>query len=172
MFYPRFTKVVINHFMSQDQSIPRRNKVDWHMANDDPILDTMRSSSAIPKPKYVHQTTKEKTVQELKASSGKRIKSAAKVTKSGKKKQPAQGLETLSEIALGSGADEGTGVKPGVPDVPTYGSDDEQISWKSSEEEDDDEVAVNDDDDDNDDDNDNVDNQDDEGKEYNDEEDK
>ncbi|GJU19795.1 hypothetical protein Tco_1153137 [Tanacetum coccineum] len=42
MFYPRFTKVIINHFMSQDQSIPRRNKVDCHMANDDPILTTMR----------------------------------------------------------------------------------------------------------------------------------
>ncbi|GKB88634.1 hypothetical protein Tco_0960906 [Tanacetum coccineum] len=153
------------------------------------------TGKAIPKPKYVRRTTKEKTVQAPKASSGKRIKSAAKVTKSGKKKQPAQGLETLSEIALseaeqmkialersktqqhsshasGSGADEGTGVKPGVPDVPTYGSDDEQISWKSSEEEDDDEVAVNDDDDDNDDDNDDADNQDDEGQEYNDEEDK
>ncbi|GJU35968.1 hypothetical protein Tco_1184322 [Tanacetum coccineum] len=78
----------------------------------------------------------------------------------------------LSSHASGSGADEGTGVKPGVPDVPTYGSDDEKISWKSSEEEDDNEVAMNDDDDDNDDDNDNVDNQDDEGKEYNDEEDK
>ncbi|GKB42483.1 hypothetical protein Tco_0887425 [Tanacetum coccineum] len=147
------------------------------------------TEKAIPKPKYVRQTTKEKTEQAPKASSGKRIKSAAKVTKSGKKKQPAQGLETLSEIALseaeqmkialersktqqhsshasGSGADEGTGVKPGVPDVPTYGSDDEQISWKSSEEEDDDEVAVNDDDDDNDDDNDDADNQDDEGQEY------
>ncbi|GJR87868.1 hypothetical protein Tco_0211879 [Tanacetum coccineum] len=42
MFYPRFTKVVINLFMSQDQSIPRRNKVDLHMANNDPILTTMR----------------------------------------------------------------------------------------------------------------------------------
>ncbi|GJY71624.1 hypothetical protein Tco_0475327 [Tanacetum coccineum] len=53
MYYPRFTKVIINHFMSKDQSIPRRNKVDWHMANDDPILTTMRF---IPKhetvPKY------------------------------------------------------------------------------------------------------------------------
>ncbi|GKD20565.1 hypothetical protein Tco_1222268 [Tanacetum coccineum] len=28
MFYPRFTKVIINHFMLQDQSIPKRNKVD------------------------------------------------------------------------------------------------------------------------------------------------
>ncbi|GKF88906.1 hypothetical protein Tco_0262869, partial [Tanacetum coccineum] len=63
-----------------------------------------------------------------------------------------------------SGADEGTSDIPGVPDVPTYGSDDEQISWKSSEEEDDDEVAVNDDDDDNDGDNDDADNQDDKGQ--------
>ncbi|GKE38723.1 hypothetical protein Tco_1462128, partial [Tanacetum coccineum] len=42
MYYPRFTKVIINHFMSKDQSILRRNKVDWHMAKDDPILTTMR----------------------------------------------------------------------------------------------------------------------------------
>ncbi|GJT08260.1 hypothetical protein Tco_0842722 [Tanacetum coccineum] len=28
--------------MSQDQFISRRNKVDWHMVNDDPILTTMR----------------------------------------------------------------------------------------------------------------------------------
>ncbi|GJR91105.1 hypothetical protein Tco_0215116 [Tanacetum coccineum] len=134
------------------------------MANDDPILTTMRfipQHEAIPKPKYVRQTTKEKTVQAPKASSGKRIKSVAKVARSGKKKQLAKGLETLSEIALseteqmklaiersktqlhnskpsGSGAHKGTGVTPGVPDVPTYGFDDDQISWKSSDEEDDD----------------------------------
>ncbi|GJV34192.1 hypothetical protein Tco_1394592 [Tanacetum coccineum] len=42
LYYLRFTKVIINHFMSQDQSIMRWNKVDWHMANDDPILTTMR----------------------------------------------------------------------------------------------------------------------------------
>ncbi|GKD56704.1 hypothetical protein Tco_1290091, partial [Tanacetum coccineum] len=48
----------------------------------------------------------------------------------------------------------------GVPDIPTYESDDEQISWKSIEEEDDDEVGMNEDDDDNDDDND------DDGQEY------
>ncbi|GJT39962.1 hypothetical protein Tco_0939827 [Tanacetum coccineum] len=168
MFYPRFTKVIINHFMSQDQSIPRRNKVDWHMANDDPIFTTIRfipqhkvvqtygailpdnlttqamkesepyktyyafaTGKAIRKPKYVHRTTKEKTIQAPKASSGKRIKSVTKVTRSGKKKQLAKGLETF-----GSGAHKGTGVTPGVPDVPTYGYDDEQISWKSSDQED------------------------------------
>ncbi|GKD90218.1 hypothetical protein Tco_1365725, partial [Tanacetum coccineum] len=137
MFNPRFTKVIINHFMSQDQSIPRRNKVDWHMANDDPILTTMRfipqhevfqkygailldnlttqtmkeseayktyyafaTRKAIPKPKYVCRSTKEKTEQAPEASSGKRLKATAKVTRSGKMKQPAKGLETLSEIAL------------------------------------------------------------------------
>ncbi|GJY97885.1 hypothetical protein Tco_0514795 [Tanacetum coccineum] len=61
-------------------------------------------------------------------------------------------IQTHSSHASGSGADEGTGDIPGVPDVPTYGSDDEQISWKSSEEEEDDEVGMNEDDDNNDDD--------------------
>ncbi|GKD21285.1 hypothetical protein Tco_1222988, partial [Tanacetum coccineum] len=48
-----------------------------------------------------------------------------------------------------------------TPDVPTYGFDHEQISWKSSEEDDEDEVNVNekDDDNDNNDDDDDVDNQ-------------
>nr|GFB06753.1 hypothetical protein [Tanacetum cinerariifolium] len=37
MYYPRFTKVIIHHFMSKDPSIPRRNKVNWHYARDDHI---------------------------------------------------------------------------------------------------------------------------------------
>ncbi|GJT05087.1 hypothetical protein Tco_0839549 [Tanacetum coccineum] len=123
--------------MSKDQSIPRRNKVDWHMANDDPILTTMRfipkhetvqkygailpntltnqamkeseayktyydlaTGKVIPKLKYVRRSTREKTDQAPKASPGKRLKVIAKVAKSGKKKLPAQGLETLSKIAL------------------------------------------------------------------------
>ncbi|GKA96886.1 hypothetical protein Tco_0818981 [Tanacetum coccineum] len=211
MFYPRFTKVIINHFMSQDQSIPRRNKVDWHMENDDPILTTMRfipqhevvqrygailpdyltnpamkeseayktyhdlaTGKVQPKPKYVRRSSRTKSDEAPKPSSGKRVKTTAKVAKSGKKRQPALGLETLSDIALteaeqmklaiersktqlhisqpsGSGAHEGTGVTPGVPDVPTYESDDEQISWKSSEEEDDDEENVSEHEDDDDD---------------------
>ncbi|GJR77878.1 hypothetical protein Tco_0090243 [Tanacetum coccineum] len=106
---------------------------------------------AIPEPKYVRRSTKVKPEQAPEASSGKRLKATAKVTKSGKKKQPAKGLETLSEIAFGFGVHEGTGVTPGVPDVPIYGSDEEQISWKSSnEEDDDDEANIGKDEDDND----------------------
>ncbi|GJS99208.1 hypothetical protein Tco_0820378 [Tanacetum coccineum] len=174
MYYPRFTKVIINHFMSKDQSIPRRNKVDWHMAKDDHILTTMRfipkhetvqkygailpdilSNQAmkdldayktyhdfaigkvIPKPKYVRRSTREKTDQAPIASLGKRPKATTKVAKSGKKKLPAQGLETLSEIEL---------------------SEAEHMKIKSSNKDDDDEVSLSKDDDDN------ADNEDDDGQ--------
>ncbi|GJY17402.1 hypothetical protein Tco_0388893 [Tanacetum coccineum] len=117
-----------------------------------------------PKPKYVLRSFSSKTEQEPKPSPGKRVKATAKVAKSGKKKQPALRLETLLEVALtkaeqlklatkrsliqthsshasGLGAHEGTGVIPGVPDVPTYRYNDEEIPWKSSDEEDDDDEA-------------------------------
>ncbi|GKB08194.1 hypothetical protein Tco_0836478 [Tanacetum coccineum] len=96
--------------------------------------------------------------------------------KSGKGKQKAKELETISEAVLteaeqlkiitkrsrkethsshasGSGIDEGTGVSPEVPDAPDYDSND-NISWKSSEDDqdgdknDDDENAQDDQDDD------------------------
>ncbi|GKB17555.1 hypothetical protein Tco_0851478 [Tanacetum coccineum] len=42
MYYPRFTKVIVNFFMSKDQSIPRRNRVYWHFARDDPMFTTIK----------------------------------------------------------------------------------------------------------------------------------
>nr|GFC27188.1 hypothetical protein [Tanacetum cinerariifolium]GFC27213.1 hypothetical protein [Tanacetum cinerariifolium] len=42
MYYPRFTKVVIHHFMSKDLSIPRRNKINWHYVRDDNIFSTIK----------------------------------------------------------------------------------------------------------------------------------
>nr|GEU50469.1 hypothetical protein [Tanacetum cinerariifolium] len=59
MYYPRFTKVIIHHFMSKDLSIPRRNKVNWHYVRDDIIFSTIEVVSrhrntqqyATPKPK-------------------------------------------------------------------------------------------------------------------------
>ncbi|GJT94286.1 hypothetical protein Tco_1083131 [Tanacetum coccineum] len=187
MYYPRFTKVIVDYFIAKDQAIPRRNKMFWHYARDDFMFTTIRVISK-------HQDTQTKLTQ---ASKEKKIKTVAKGDKTAKKKQSvtkSKGLTVLFEVALtkaeqiklatkrsliqtyssyasNSGTDEGTGSIPGVPDVPTYKSDDEQISWKSSKEEDDDEVNVskdNDDDADNDDDvdkddeDDDADNQDDE----------
>nr|GFA06931.1 hypothetical protein [Tanacetum cinerariifolium] len=41
MYYPRFTKVVINFFMTKDPLIPRRNKVNWHYVRDDQMFTTI-----------------------------------------------------------------------------------------------------------------------------------
>nr|GFA28069.1 hypothetical protein [Tanacetum cinerariifolium]GFB18639.1 hypothetical protein [Tanacetum cinerariifolium] len=42
MYYPRFTKVIIHHFMSKGPSIPRRNKVNWHYVRDDFMFSTIK----------------------------------------------------------------------------------------------------------------------------------
>nr|GEW38796.1 hypothetical protein [Tanacetum cinerariifolium] len=115
-----------------------------------------------PKPKYFQKkadsdtSPKKKHVQ---ATKGTRLKSKANVAKPNKKKQPAKkekakGLAILSEVALieaeqiklatnrskkdfhishASGLDEGTGTKPGVPNVPPYESASDKESWGDSE---------------------------------------
>nr|GEY46769.1 hypothetical protein [Tanacetum cinerariifolium] len=103
-------------------------------------------------------------------TTGKTLKTSAKVGKPAKEKKPAKsfkakGLTVLYEVPLtkaeqmklsikrsltqthishasGSGENKRTGIIPGVPDVPTYKFDDEEISWKSSENDDDDEVKI------------------------------
>nr|GFA14527.1 hypothetical protein [Tanacetum cinerariifolium] len=42
MYYPRFTKVIANFFMTKDQSIPRRNKVNWHFSRDDHMFTMIK----------------------------------------------------------------------------------------------------------------------------------
>nr|GEW14477.1 hypothetical protein [Tanacetum cinerariifolium] len=42
MYYPRFTKVIIHHFMSKDPSISRRNKVNYHYVRDDHMFTTIK----------------------------------------------------------------------------------------------------------------------------------
>ncbi|GKD82905.1 hypothetical protein Tco_1349744, partial [Tanacetum coccineum] len=135
MYYPRFTKVIVNFFMTKDQSIPRTNRVNWHFTRDDPMFTMIKTVSR-------HEDTHLYGAILLDELTNEAIKDS----------------ESYKEYC------EGTGGKPRVPDVPTYGSDDEQISWKSSDEENDDEVGMSDDDDDNDDDDDDADNQDNDGQ--------
>ncbi|GKB87559.1 hypothetical protein Tco_0959831 [Tanacetum coccineum] len=114
MYYPCFTKLIVNFFMSKDPSIPRRNKINWHYARDDPMFTTINVISrhedtqleevpqihkaSVHKKKADSDTTpKEKPPTDPK---DKRVKQTGKMTGSGKQKQPATGLETLSEIAL------------------------------------------------------------------------
>ncbi|GJW03410.1 hypothetical protein Tco_1562266 [Tanacetum coccineum] len=221
MYCPRFTKVIVNFFMTKDQSIPRWNSVNWHYARDDYMFTTIKVVSrhedtqlygaifpneltnkdirnfesykeyyAIAlgaEPPKTKASVKKKQVGSDKTKTplttkGKRLKTSEKVALTEAEQMKLDTKRSLIETHLshasGLGADEGTGSIPAVPDVPTYGLDDEHIFWKSSDEEDDDEVALNDDDDDNDDDdnndddednddnNDDADNQNDDGQEY------
>ncbi|GJT28951.1 hypothetical protein Tco_0909226 [Tanacetum coccineum] len=119
-----------------------------------------------PKPSRVRRIIPGQRLMKHPSLPRKRVKATAKVAKSGKKKQPALGLETPSDIEsyyiaeqMKTGALKEAKHKlhisqptvpgvhrnlftPGVPDVPTYESNDEKISWKSSEEEDNDEENV------------------------------
>ncbi|GJX80639.1 hypothetical protein Tco_0328788 [Tanacetum coccineum] len=42
MYYPCFTKVIVDYFMAKDQAIPRRNKMFWHYDRDDFMFTTLR----------------------------------------------------------------------------------------------------------------------------------
>ncbi|GKD17689.1 hypothetical protein Tco_1206847 [Tanacetum coccineum] len=42
MPYPRFTKVIINHFISKDKSISMRNRINLHTVRDDTLLGTLK----------------------------------------------------------------------------------------------------------------------------------
>ncbi|GJR15425.1 hypothetical protein Tco_0798077 [Tanacetum coccineum] len=172
MYYPRFTNVIINFFMAKDQSIPRRNSVNWHYARDDYMFTTIKELNLQKKASVKKKQIGTNTTITSSTTKGKRLKTSAKTAKPAKKKQPAKtSMDKGADEGIdasGSGADKGTGAISGVPNVPTYNSDDEQISWKSSDEEDDDEVSLNDDDDDEDDDD--VDNQDDDNQDDDDQE--
>ncbi|GJV84423.1 hypothetical protein Tco_1524321 [Tanacetum coccineum] len=119
--YHRFIKIIIDYFMSKDQSISRINKMFWYIARDDTMFTSMRCF-------YKHEDTqvygtihpKELTNQAMLESNAYKtyyafaseekapklkIKSKAKVAKSDKKKQPAKkpkakGFTVLFEVAL------------------------------------------------------------------------
>nr|GEU56775.1 retrovirus-related Pol polyprotein from transposon TNT 1-94 [Tanacetum cinerariifolium] len=172
MYYPRFMRVIIHHFMSKDPSIPRRNKfgalLPIKLTNED-IKNSnaykeyyvVATGATPPKPKASVRKTRSSfniIVTPPTAAAGPRLTTSEKV-KQAAKASKAKSLSALSEVAMteaqqmkletkrslqqtyisqasGSGADEGTGYIPGVPDEDERndeddeeeGSDDEQAS--------------------------------------------
>ncbi|GJY26406.1 hypothetical protein Tco_0401132, partial [Tanacetum coccineum] len=126
MYYPRFTKVIVDYFMAKDHAIPRRNKLFWHDSRDDFMFTTHLTNQAMleseayityrayetgektPKPKTIRKKADLESspkINPTQASKGKRIKTPAKGDKATKKKQPAKssktkGLTKLSDVAL------------------------------------------------------------------------
>ncbi|GJZ12965.1 hypothetical protein Tco_0548195, partial [Tanacetum coccineum] len=169
MYYPRFTKLVVNFVMDKDPSISQRNKVNWHYARDDPMFttinvisrneDTQLYRTILPVALTNEDIRNSESYKEYYAiASGitppKKKGSKKKadtdtitkqkpptVPKEVKEKKSRQGKKKAKH---GSGADEGTGITPGVPDAPDYDSEDD-ISWKSSDDDQDDKKAQDDD---------------------------
>ncbi|GJX17114.1 hypothetical protein Tco_0217946 [Tanacetum coccineum] len=178
MYYPRFTKLVVNYVMEKDPSIPRRNKVNWHYARDDPMFTTINvisrneatqlygailpvaltnediRNSESYKEYYAMAsgTIPPKTKGSKKKANTDAIPKQKPPTAPKEKKSKKGKLKSADSHASGSGADEGTGITPGVPDAPDYDSEDD-ISWKSSDDDQEDDEQADDDDDDEHDDN-------------------
>nr|GFC75028.1 hypothetical protein [Tanacetum cinerariifolium] len=127
MNYPRFTKVNIDYFMTRKPSISRRNRINWHYVRDDALFSTIKvaykeyyacaTGEAAPKPKA--------SARKKKRTEAEQLKIALKKSRQ----------ETHISQQRGSGIDEGTHSKPGVPDVPSDDSE-EELSWNSSDDED------------------------------------
>nr|GEV39934.1 hypothetical protein [Tanacetum cinerariifolium] len=140
MYYPRFTKVIVNFFMTKDQSIPRRNKDTQQydaILLDELTNEAIRNSESFKEYYAIASGAKppkiKASVKKTQSSSDSTVPpptdKGTRLKTSVKGKQPATSSKPK---------DEGTGILPGVLDVPTYESDDEEISWKSSEDDDDD----------------------------------
>ncbi|GKA01815.1 hypothetical protein Tco_0674480 [Tanacetum coccineum] len=171
MSYPRFTKIIIDYFMSNDQSISRRNNMFWHTTRDDTMFASIRCISRHEDTQvYGTILPKELTNQEMLEynayktyytfASGEKAPKPKYVQKkvdpdTSPKQKPVQatkgdGVDTRSKVPdeqqqKTSGTDEGTGTIPVVPDVPIYESKSEKESWGDSEDEDDDDENDSDD---------------------------
>nr|GEZ64518.1 hypothetical protein [Tanacetum cinerariifolium] len=109
MYYPRFTKVIIHHFMSKDPSIPRRNKVNWHYVRDDHMFSTIKleyyavaTGATPPKPKASVRKTRsssDTTITPPTAAAGPRLTTSEK-GKQAAKASKAKSLFALSEVAM------------------------------------------------------------------------
>nr|GEZ33204.1 hypothetical protein [Tanacetum cinerariifolium] len=156
IYYPRFTKVIIHHFMSKDPSISRRNKFDAmlpieltneYIKNSNAYKEyyVVATRATPPKPKASVQKTRTKGSKDKSLSALSKVAmTEAHQLKLATKRSMQQ---THISQASGSGVDEGTSTISGVPDVPTDESE-EEISWNSTDEEGDDDVGNAGDDDD------------------------
>ncbi|GJY82563.1 hypothetical protein Tco_0495939 [Tanacetum coccineum] len=144
MYYPHFTKLVVNLVIDKDPSIPRRNKVNWHYARDDPMFTTINVISRNEDTQlYGTILPVALTNEDIRNSESYKEYYAISLGKIPPKTKGSKKKAHTDATTNGSGADEGTGVSLGVPDAPYYDSDD-VISWRSSENDQDDDKNDND----------------------------
>nr|GEU29242.1 hypothetical protein [Tanacetum cinerariifolium] len=177
MPYLRFTKVIINHFISKDKTISMRNKINLYTIRDDSLLATLKKArkykkvaspsiklslvleeETVKNPKRARKLAKKSitirtvgvVIRDTPRESVSKKKTSAKVDGGdGVGSQPKVHDESED---MTTDTDEGTGTKPGVSDVPKYLSKSENESWgdsgdDESNNDDSDDVTKNDDED-------------------------
>nr|GEZ37253.1 hypothetical protein [Tanacetum cinerariifolium] len=103
MYYPRFTKVIIHHFMSKDLSIPKRNKLtNEEIRNSNAYKEyyAIATVAAPPKPKASVRRTKSSSdtfITPPTAAAGPRL-TTSKKGKQVAKASKAKSLSALSEM--------------------------------------------------------------------------
>ncbi|GJX02940.1 hypothetical protein Tco_0188856 [Tanacetum coccineum] len=165
-----FTKLIVDLYGYMNPSIPRRNKVNWHYAIDDPIRVDIRNSEsykeyyAIASGKIPPKTKASKKKADSDAPTKQKsptVPKEKKGKKTGKGKQKAKELETISEATLTEAEQLKIITKRSRKETHSSHANDD-ISWKSSEDDqdddknDDDENAQDDEDDDKNDDDENA----------------
>nr|GEY39692.1 hypothetical protein [Tanacetum cinerariifolium] len=143
MPFPRFTKVIINHFLSQHKSLSKLQFQHYHTIKDDVIQDT----SSAPKPEPATSKLKLKDVQSLTPEEQKAadIMQALKESKRTSKRHPDTegsregtsrilGVPDESTVIYATSSEE-TGTIPGVPDKEKVTSEENVIlEWGSEKE--------------------------------------
>ncbi|GJR80414.1 hypothetical protein Tco_0151199 [Tanacetum coccineum] len=170
MYYPRFTKVIIHYFLTQDKAVSWRNKIGMHTSRDDYLINTLRFVSAKEATQIygaiLPETLTSPKMKETKAYKTYLVSPKEPTGKSNRVKRPAKkstkapargvvirespemplskkkekmtlekrkGIDLLSEI-IPYVTNEGTSVKPGVPDViEEESSESEAESWGNDE---------------------------------------
>nr|GFA35829.1 hypothetical protein [Tanacetum cinerariifolium] len=153
MNYPRFTKVIIDYFMTRKPSNSKAYQ-EYHAcamgeAAPKPKVSARKkkgdSASFTTPPTPTPITTAESAPRLSATAKGKQpLRATTPVEPTDVQRTEAEQLklalkrsrqETHISQQSGSGTDKGTGSKPGVPDVPSDDSE-EELSWNSSDDED------------------------------------
>nr|GFD31897.1 hypothetical protein [Tanacetum cinerariifolium] len=102
MNYPRFTKVIIDYFMTRKPSMSRRNRIHWHYVRDDTLFSTIKVVSR-------HQATQQYgAILPIKLTTAEIRNKQLKIVLKWSRR------ETHISQQSGYGTGEGTGSKPGV----------------------------------------------------------
>ncbi|GJS99668.1 hypothetical protein Tco_0820838 [Tanacetum coccineum] len=110
MPYPRFTKVIIHHFMSQHKSISKRHGSPYHTVDNDGVLDRL---------KFISKGEEHQTFIAISTSSILPMKGRGKGAQGIKATVIPKNETVASKKKPAKKKDKGAGITPEVPDKPT-----------------------------------------------------